>query len=160
MITDYTTYADIRSALGTNEDEIADTTLALRLYEDALDADLEDVALGIPATYTSLKNALNPTDAQARFLKAARLFATYSVAKHLTTSLSVFSPVRIEDGKAGMSRVSDPHRETIKMVNQQYERWRAYLAKAFEALGQIAASTTPRPYFAIVSPSEDPATGA
>jgi hypothetical protein len=156
---DYTTYADIRGALGISVKELADATLALRLYEDALHADLEDVALAVPTTFETVVDVAVPSAEQERFLQSTRLFAIYSVAKHLTVSLPLFSPVKVADGKAEMGRATDPHRETVKRVHQEYERWRNRLIKAFEALGEATAASTPRPYFAIITPTPDPVTG-
>lgn len=158
LIPDYTTYDDIRAALGVSSDELEDATLGLHLYEDALLADLEDVALAVPPTYIVVKALASPDQHQERFLQCARVFAVYSVAKQLTISLSLFSPVKVGDGKAEMGRVSDPHRETVRMVNQEFDKWRNRLIKAFEAMGSAASSNTPRVYFGIISPDFDPVT--
>lgn len=160
LISHYTTFDDIRAALGTNVDELEDETLALGLYEDALVSDLEDVAMGIPAAYTALQSDPTPTDAESRFLRCARTFATYSVARHLTVSLPLFSPMRTEDGKAGMSRISDPYKETVAGIHREYDRWRNRLLQAYQEASSVSGTTFQRVYLTVVSPAEDPITGA
>ena len=72
MLTDYTTYADIRGALGVSEEEITDAVLALTLYEDGLVQDLEDVDTTIPDTYQATAELDTPTAQEMRFLRACR----------------------------------------------------------------------------------------
>lgn len=160
LITDFASYEEVRSTLGVTEEELSDATLGLGMYEDVLMSDLEDVALDLPATYATTLAIVTPTDAQARFLRHARAFARYSIARHLTITLPVFSPREVGDGKAVMSRVADPFRETVKAINGEYEKARTRLVAAFEALGSAAEVTTPRVYFSVVSPVSDPITGS
>lgn len=54
LITDYTTYDDVRAVLGVSTDELEDTTLALETYASALLLDLEDVDVALPAAYSAL----------------------------------------------------------------------------------------------------------
>lgn len=63
--------------------------LALPLYRNSLTQDLEDVALTLPATYAATKALSAPTAIETRFLKACSLFATFSVAKQLTSTRSL-----------------------------------------------------------------------
>jgi len=55
MITDYTTYDDIRAALGVESEEISDATLGLTLYSSYLDGELEDIDFTLPTVYQTLK---------------------------------------------------------------------------------------------------------
>lgn len=160
MLTIYTTYNDIRAVLGVSTDELADDTLALQLYDDALRADFDDVSVDLLDTFQTV-SALSPlTPAQERFLQYTRLFATFSVARQLLTSLPLFSPKVIGDGKAVMERHADPFRETVKAVNAGYDRWKDRLDKALAAVGTVTTAATPRVYFSVVSPATDPITGA
>lgn len=159
MLTDFTTYAEIRAALGVSDEELSDVTLALPLYEEALRADLDDISLTLISTYTTVKAEVTPTDAQSRLLSAVHLFATYSVAKHLTAALPLFSPKSVEDGKARVERFNDPYKKTIESINSEYDRWQSRLEAAFIALGQSASARTPRVFLAVAGAASNPITG-
>ena len=159
LIQHYTTFDDIRAALGVGSKELKDDTLTLDLYSSALMADLEDVSLAVPTTYTQALSSDPQSDAEIRFINAAKVFATYSVAKHLTVSLPVFSPVKIEDGKAAMTRANDPHRETVAAVNREFERWKSRLLAAYQSLVSESSVSVQRDYLSVISPAEDPVTG-
>lgn len=158
MLNQYTTFEDVRAALGVSSTELEDGTLTLQLYEDHLMADLDDISLSLRDTFIAFSAEAAPTSAQSRLLQYTRLFATYSVAKALTNTLPMFGPKTIEDGKARMQRFENPYRETIDAVNREYERWRNRLQQAFVAIGE-ASSRTNRSYMSVVSPGFDPVTG-
>jgi hypothetical protein len=158
-ILDYTSYDEVRAALGVSDDELEDVTLALPIYEDRLLADLEDIGADLNALYLATKDVAEPAADQVRFLRSARLFANYALAKALTGTLPMFGPKSIEDGKARMERFADPYKETVRSINSEYEKWRARLQQAYSTLGQPSSGSTRRPYFAVVSPASDPITG-
>ncbi len=155
VLTDYTTYADIRAVLGVSDDDLDDATLALTLYSDYLQGELEDIALTLPSTYTTVKVLVSPDAAQVRFLAASRLFATYSVAKQLTAALPLFAAKQVTDGKAAVSRFDTSYRDVVKSVNEQYEKLRARLVAAVAALGTTTTDATARIFFSTVQPSVD-----
>ena len=159
MLTDYTAYADIRAALGVSDEDIADDTLALPLYEDSLTQDLEDLALTLPATYAATKALSAPTAIEMRFLKACSLFATFSVAKQLTSALPLFAAKDVTDGKAAVGRFDNPYKDVIKSVNEQYDKQRTRLIAALGAIGTTGATATTQVYMSVVSPAYDPVTG-
>lgn len=159
MLTDFTTYAEVRAALGVSDEEASDVTLALPMYEEALKADLDDISLSLITTYTTVKTEVTPTDAQKRFLASVHLFCTYSVAKHLTVTLPMFSPRSVEDGKARMERFNDPYLKTIERVEGEYGRWQSRLEAAFTTLGQSATARTARVFMAVAGATSNPITG-
>lgn len=160
LITDYTSYDEIRAALGVSVDEIDDATLALALYADTLQVELEDVALTLPTVYTATKALPTPTDDEKRFLQSAHLFATYAVAKQLTTSLPLFGPEEITDGKAAVKRFADPFKKVTEAVGQEYARFRSRLVQTFAVVNSTTVNdAAPKTYFAVISPSTDPVTG-
>ena len=160
LLTDYTTYADIRAVLGVSEDDLTDETLALTLYGDYLQNELEDIALTLPDTYTTVKALTVRDSAQIRFLTASRLFATFAVAKQLTAALPLFAAKQISDGKATVGRFDTSYKETIKSVNEQYEKLRARLLLTVSALGTTTTAATTRVFFGVISPSTDVITNA
>jgi hypothetical protein len=159
MLTDYTTYDDIRAALGVSTDELVDTTLALTLYADYLTGELEDINVTLPATFVSIKAIPSPTDVQTRFLQAARLFATFAVAKQLTAALPLFAAKQVGDGKATVARFDNPYKDTIMSVNEQYGKMRNRLVTALAAVGTASADKVVSVYLGVASPSVDPVTG-
>jgi hypothetical protein len=162
-VLDFTSYEDIRAALGVSVDEIEDTTISLDLYDQNLTVEFESISLTLIDDYTALSES-GPsgwTAAEKRFIRFTNLFATYAVAHHLTDSLPMFSPKEVTDGKAAQVRFAlDPFKATIASVTRRYDQYRANLVEAYEAIqAGSAAAVTVRPYFVVSTPSSDPVTG-
>lgn len=161
-LTDYTTYAEVRAALGTNDEEIEDVTLALPMYELGLVADLEDVSAALPADYTAVAaiDEASRTAVQKAFYEAVRLFAPYSVAGQLASSLPLFSPKQVTDGKAGFSRYADsPYKQAIDNAKKLFDRYRTRLADKYAGLSSGSSALDFRPFMSVVSPVTDPVVG-
>lgn len=160
-LTDFTSYADIRAALGVGEAEIEDTVISLPIYVNNLGMEMDSISLSLVADFTTATAAVTPTAAQSRFLRAMQLFASYAVARQLTTSLPLFSPKEIHDGKASMVRYAqNPYDATIKAVKQAYETYKIAVIDSFGELHSAgAAVAVTRTYFARVASSYDPVTG-
>lgn len=160
-VTTYTTYADIRAALGVSDEDLEDVTLALSIYADYLEVELEEVDIALPGTFATLA-ALTPpsppSPAQARLLSSVRLFSAFAVAKQLTASLPLFAAKQVGDGKAVVSRFDNPYKDTISKVNQQYDRMRNRVLSSLVALGSTDSSVT-RVLFAVAAGATDPVTG-
>jgi hypothetical protein len=159
-----TSYDDVRAALGVSEDELKDTTLSLDLYAFNLTSELEGISLTLIPTFTQVKAiaAVDRTDVQTRLFQAAKLFATYAVAKQLCTSLPLFAPKEQTDGKASLGRFSsDPYKATIARITADYETAVTRVAAALEGLTpEVPRVITSRPYFSVVAALVDPVTGA
>lgn len=163
LITDYTSFDEVRAALGVSSEEVEDETLNLAMYAEMLLIDIEDVNMGIPALYTSLKATTPLTADQERFMQTAHLFATYAVARQLTTSLPLFSPEQITDGKAMMRRqqANNPYQQVIDAVSREFTRFRMRLDQMFAVVNSTAGQDkVTKTYFAKSSPSTDPITGS
>ena len=158
-LSNYTTLADIRGALGVSDEELEDDVLLLQLYEDHLRADLDAISYDLHTVHSGLQAQAVLTGPEERFMRYARLFATYSVAKALTVTLPMFGPKAIEDGKARMERFTDPYKDTVKKVEAEYDRWRKALQDALLSLGQTGATRAVRPYVLGVTPATNPITG-
>lgn len=157
---DYTSYDEIRATLGVPEDELEDATLSLPLYENYLRMELDDLGNG-DAVEKFATIALVPepsrTKAQQRLFELIQLYATYAVATQLASSLPLFSPKDISDGKAATGRFADgPYREVIKQNKDIYDRLRPKLEAALAAVDSGAATTVDRTFFVVSSPSTDP----
>ena len=158
-ITTYTSYEEVRATLGVDSADLEDSTLALALYAKELEMDLTAIDASIPADYATIKALPSPTVAQAKFLTAAELFATYSVSKRLTTSLPLFAAKQTTDGKAADTRFDNTWKPVIDAVSGNYDRTKGILTSAYQALSSATASSTARTYARIVSPISDPVTG-
>ncbi len=163
MITlaDYTSYDQIRAALGVAKEELEDETLALDLYAVALELDLEEVDATLISEFTSASEELNPSAAQTRLIDVTKLFSTYSVAKHLLVASTMFAPKDITDGKATVNRVIEPHSPLAKGIESMYEKFKSQVRTALANVATPTSSATPtRVRFVVVAPDVDPVTGA
>lgn len=162
-LVDFTSYADIRAALGVVVDEIQDEVISLPIYENNLGMALDAIDLALIADHGVVKAKLlgARTANETRFMRAMQLYTTYVVARQLTTSLPLFSPKEINDGKASLVRYAqNPFETTIKGVLQLCETYRLLVISSYGALKQTAeASQAIRSYFNVVTPSYNPVTG-
>lgn len=162
MLTDYTTYEDVRSALGVSTDELEDTALALETWDNHLRFELEDIGKTLPDAYATVKAVpeASRTDEQARLYRATRLFATLAVANALAAALPMLAPKSLTDGKAAVSRFSDaPYKETVMRVKEQYNVAQNRLRQAWAASNASSFTSTPRTYLGVANPTTDPVTG-
>lgn len=161
-ILSYTTYADIRAALGVSDEELSDDTLGLDLYAVNLEAELDDIDSGILTQYDVI-NAIDPgtrTPAQKKFYSLTGLYATYVVARQLGASLPMFSPLTVTDGKAAVGRFKDPYVATLTAIENQYAFVNGKLKDAYLALSATARTTVDLVFMGVASPSYDPVVGA
>jgi hypothetical protein len=141
-IIEYTTYAEVRSALGVSDEELEDSTLALDMYALALNAALKRISAALPADYATIeaKDAPTRSIAEQDVFDAVRLFSVYQIAAELT-GLPLFSPKQVTDGKAGFSRYADsPYKEAIKQVRQKLDLYQTSLMSVYAS---FKSSSTP-----------------
>lgn len=162
MLTSYTTYADIRAALGVSDDELPDDTLALDLYSTNLEFEFEDIHEDLIAEYVTVSAiaVATRTTAQSRFYSLTGLFATYAVARQLGAALPMFSPKDITDGKAATARFQSPYKDTLKAINEQYDYAKGKLANAYASLSASTRVAATPVFMGISIPSYDPVTGS
>jgi len=122
----------IRAVLGVTAEELEDATLALPIYEYVFDMEVEEISSDLKTAYTTAEAVPTPrpTNTQ-RLVQVYEVFAAYSVARHLLTSLKMFAPKVITDGQAEVERVVDPFSSTKDAVNQTYDIMRTRLVKAY-----------------------------
>lgn len=155
----YTTCDSVRATLGLNSKELPDTLLEAEIFALALEEDLTGVASTFVADYTTAA-ALSTTVA-INFVRAARIFSTYSVAFECTGALPLFTTKAITDGKAGIYRDGNsPYKETVAKVTAKYEAARRALLEAYGLYdGTAIASATPYPMLGVSTLATDPVTG-
>jgi hypothetical protein len=106
-LTDYTSYAEIRAAVGVARLEITDAVIGLPLYERLLQFDLKDISPTIEAAYLALGEEGSLSDPQLTFYSAMQVYAAYDVAYRLTFVLEMSAPEKIQDSKTALTRKVD-----------------------------------------------------
>ena len=164
MITDYTSYEEVRAALGVTSDELEDTTLELGVYLSHLNIEFSALGSNFIA-YLDARLAENYTDLNAReklFVDLAKLYATYTVASHLGPTLSMYALKEETDSKAGYVRFNDSSKDILADIFSKLLYYRARLIELYNELNPdtiIPVSATPSVIFAAATPSQDPVTG-
>src|SRR6185369_7337201 len=138
MLTQYTSYDEIRAALGVAEEEIPDDVLSLPKYELELGFELDELAPDADPTLnahflTLIDSVATPSPSvdQTRYVSIMKVYATYSVARQLLKTLPMFAPQGIRDAKTGVDRIADPYAQTLAGVASFYEQMRTRLLAAY-----------------------------
>lgn len=126
MLADYTTFAEIRAALGVSDEEIDDETLGLEVYEIRLEEDLRALSTLALSTWLALPDVDTRTADEARFGRLFKLYVTYAVAYGLTDNAELFGFLKVADGRASTER-------TVKA----FENLRANLAGRVTSFGKL-----------------------
>lgn len=153
----FTTPDDIRAVLGVNDVELKDDTLLLSLYADHLATELDDISLTLASRYKQIaeKAEETRTEDEKRLLRSTGLFATYTVAKQLAGSLSMFAPKSVSDSKAEVSRFADPYKDTKKDIKTQWELYKGRVTAALSTLETLNTRSAPRTIMLVSTPSVD-----
>lgn len=107
MLTEYTTYDDIRAALGVSTEEIDDATLGLESFLTLLEEDLLAVNSAVPTAWAALPSDPDTDTAeQKRFRRLVKLYSTYAVAYRLLDSAEMFGFLKVADGRASAERAA------------------------------------------------------
>lgn len=164
MLTDYTTYDEIRAVLGVSNKDIQDSTLALALYDRLLLIDLDSLdstaGSGVRTLYTTISGISqgSRTADQQRYYELVQVYSAYSVSNTLLTSLPYFAVQRVTDGRAEAERLSDPYADVKESVPMVLSTLRRRLLSAYTVLGGSVSSTTTRSYFTATGLATDPVT--
>jgi hypothetical protein len=162
-ILDYTTYDDIRSVLGVHSEELEDDILALATYAQHLEIEFDEIDDNLRSNFDSVAVLLSWTRPQTKFMNIGSLFATYSIANHLVSSLTLFAPKRITDGNAETERITDPFASIRESIPQHYSLMKSRLIQAYESLYGATVPTAPTFTFPTISIATglatDPVTG-
>lgn len=161
-LTDYTSALEVRAALGVDETELTDASLALPMYETELGISLSLVSANLQADYLVInaKTAKTRSTAEELVLQRTRLFSTYTIATVALTSLPLGTFKGESDEKADYTRFSGNVQDQVAArIATRLERATTALASAYGALIQVTAIVTDRIFAAPSSPSYDPVTG-
>lgn len=134
----FASYDSIRAALGVSDDEVADTVLGLPIYMQLLNISFDAVVAGISDVYLPLVTGNPPpvlTPVQQRFVDVVQLFSVYSTAKTLLTSLPMFSPLGITDGRATLTRFDTASADIRQGVDLMFGVVRQKVLDAWHDMG-------------------------
>lgn len=159
-ITTYTSYAEVRAALGVSSDELPDAQLGYDMYDTGLLFELESIDAGLPAAYAVVAAKLvgARTAAEQRFYLTTRQFAVYATAVQLIPALPLIAAKTITDGKASITRdAAAPFKLTIEECRRKFSALSQALTDAYKGYGGSAAvAASPLPYMLAGAPSTDP----
>jgi hypothetical protein len=161
MLTDYTTYDEIRAVLGVSQIELPDATLALPLYDRLLTEELLSISSGLKSQYTTIAAILpesSRTALQQTYYEIVQLFSAYSTARYLLSSLQYFAANKITDGRAEEQRVADPYAATRDNVERVFGALRVRILAAYGGLGNSVTVRATRVYTTGVGLASDPVT--
>lgn len=160
LVTDYTSYAEIRAVIGVDALELPDATLGLQTFATALYRTLLSITNSSGETLVALFDAIDPFDmdmSEEILYYTIKEYATYVVADACCSGLSMFALKSDSDGKATQSRFSSEatFKDVVKNVQQR-------LASLTGALDQMLGGTTiySIPGLTRVSPATDVVTGS
>ena len=160
LVTDYTSYAEIRAVIGVDALELPDATLGLQTFATALYRTLLSITNSSGETLVALFDAIDPFDmdiSEEILYYTIKEYATYVVADACCSGLSMFALKSDSDGKATQSRFSSEatFKDVVKNVQQR-------LASLTGALDQMLGGTTAYaiPGLTRVSPATDVVTGS
>lgn len=166
MLAPFTSHDQVRAVLGVTPEELSDDTLNLEIYEANLRLELDLIADNDGALITAFEavDAIGEavrTRAEANFHAAVILFAPYPVALHLASSLPLFAPKSITDGKAAIARHAEsPFEKQIREAKQYHERFRQNLLSRWATYNSSTVTATALPtLFSVSSPASDPVAG-
>ena len=157
-LTDFASYDEIRAVLGVSDEELEDGTLALPMYLKLLQMEFGDMEPTLEAQYLAAKGSASPTAEEQKLVDVVSVFSAYAISKHLLTSLPLFAPKRITDGRAETDRVTDPFEGVREGVNSTYQSLKARVLIALSNAGTPTTAATQRTYFAAAGLAINPVT--
>jgi hypothetical protein len=157
-----TTYEEVRATLGVSDEELENETLDLKVFTDQLELELTDIDPTLPTTLDTIAALAEASRsaAQKTVFNVANLFVSYAYARILLTSLPLFSPKRVTDGRAEVERHAGMMEDTRDGVYAGYSTLRTRLQNALAALGNgyTAPVATSVAFTASVGLAVDPVT--
>ena len=157
-LTDFASYDEIRAVLGVSDEELEDGTLALPMYLKLLQMEFSDMEPTLEVQYLAAKGSASPTAEEQKLVDVVSVFSAYAISKNLLTSMPLFAPKRITDGRAETDRVTDPFEGVREGVNSTYQSLKARVLIALSNAGTPTTVATQRTYFAVAGLAINPIT--
>ena len=136
----FTTPDEIRAVLGVAPEEIRDEVLLMPMYVRQLQFELSDLGATLESDYLTVAALASRSAAQQKLYDVMQVYAPYAIAKILLTSVALFAPRRITDGRAEAERVVDPFEDVRDGVDSTLLVLRDRLVDAAAALGTTAST--------------------
>lgn len=143
MLLDYTTYADIRAALGVSEEELDDVTLGLDLHLTLLEDGLDQLSATLRSDWEALSAPDTQTADELKFAALFKLYCTYAVAFNLLDSAELFGFLKVADGRASTERVPGAYKTLRAGVTAMYQRVKARMLAAYLVVNPAAVVAAP-----------------
>lgn len=163
-LTDYLTFAEVRQAIGVEDDELTDDSLSLPMYETEL-----AIALGSVGSTGTLQTdyltwaAMAVTDRtapQQNLYMLTRLYAVYSTCIACMPWVALGTIKGESDEKADYTRFGGNVQEAMQVaVTASSERALIALSTAYANYLQLTTPRVSLSYSVAASPSYDPITG-
>lgn len=164
MLTDYTTFDEIRAILSVTDEELEDAHLALPLFELEFSEKVLELSPDILPLYRTYHDAGNATltEQQLRFYNLLRMFAAYSVAVHLLDSYDLLAVQTVKDARAEFSRFEKPFERVGGAVRATWAKARERLLASYNVVAAtpIATNTGGRNFTGSAGIASDPVTNA
>ena len=157
-LTDFASYDEIRAVLGVSDEELENGTLALPMYLKLLQMEFGDMEPTLEVQYLAAKSSASPTAEEQKLVDVVSVFSAYAISKNLLTSMPLFAPKRITDGRAETDRVTDPFEGVREGVNSTYQTLKARVLIALSNTGTPTTVATQRAYFAVAGLAINPIT--
>jgi hypothetical protein len=138
----FTTPDEVRAVLGVAPEELRDEVLAMPMYLRQLQFALSDIDGTLESTYLTIAALASRTTAQQRLYDVMQVYAPYAVAKTLLTSVALFAPRRITDGRAETERVVDPFEDVREGVDAGLISLKDRLVSALAGVGTTVTTVT------------------
>jgi hypothetical protein len=137
MLTDYTSYDEVRAVLGVSTKDLDDATLALPIYERNLRIEFAELDSGTNSQYLAISAmpANTRTAAQQTFYEVTQVYSAYSISKQLLTSLPYFALQRVTDGRAEGERTGDAFKDVKDSINATFNILSTRIKTYYMALG-------------------------
>lgn len=133
MLTEFTTYDDIRAALGISDEELDDETLDLAIFETLLEEDMFAIDPDVLTYWNGLPTS-GLTPEQTRFQNLVKLFSTYAVAYRLLNTAELFGFIKVTDSRATMQRTADAYKNLRVNVTAMFQKVGELLLAALYAM--------------------------
>lgn len=159
---DYISKDEIRAVLGVSKTELTDATLGLTIYPIVVEMALDDIHENLSTDYATVAALPSPTATQHRFIDAVKMYALYALAKHLLSSLPMFSVKSLSDGRADFQRIDTAFADTAAGVDATFNSLRFRLTAVYKQLYPAYELTTSSTltFLSASTLGVDPVTGA
>lgn len=163
MLTDYTTFDEIRAILSVTDEELEDDHLALPLFMVEMDEKFRELSPDILPLYQTYHaaGASTLTADQLRFYNLTRMAAAYAVAIHLLDSYDMLAVQTVKDARAEFARFEKPFDRIGPAVRATWAKAKARLLAAYNlvAATPVGVSTPVRSFTTFAGIASDPVTG-